>query len=77
LTTLTKFSASFSSSLSTVQQTNSWKAIFGERSPVVTEQGCQMVYFQTKNLLFLEGLRLENVDILNGHWEYFTDIWDI
>jgi hypothetical protein len=25
----------------------------------------------------LEGLGLENVDIFNGHLEYFTDIWDI
>jgi hypothetical protein len=26
---------------------------------------------------FLEGLRLENVDIFYGHLEHFTDIWDI
>jgi hypothetical protein len=25
----------------------------------------------------LEGLRLENVDMFYGHFEYFTDIWDI
>jgi hypothetical protein len=25
----------------------------------------------------LEGLRLENVNIFNGHLEYFIDIWDI
>jgi hypothetical protein len=27
--------------------------------------------------LILVGLRLENVDIFNGHLKYFTDIWDI
>jgi hypothetical protein len=25
----------------------------------------------------LEGLRLENVYIFYGHWEYFMEIWDI
>jgi hypothetical protein len=27
--------------------------------------------------LILVGLRLENVDIFYGHWEYLTVIWDI
>jgi hypothetical protein len=43
-------------------------------------QGCQMVCFQTKNHIFgknFQGLRLENVDIVYGHLEYFMDIWDI
>jgi hypothetical protein len=30
------------------------------------QQGCQMVYFQTPNIL--EGFGLENVGIFNGHW---------
>jgi hypothetical protein len=25
----------------------------------------------------LEGLRWENVDVFEGHLEYFTDVWDI
>jgi hypothetical protein len=25
----------------------------------------------------LEGLWLDNADIFYGHFEYFTDIWDI
>jgi hypothetical protein len=43
------------------------------------EQCCQMVYFQTKARFgsFLEGLRLENVNIFYCHLEYFTDILDI
>jgi hypothetical protein len=39
-----------------------------------------MVSFRTKKSQFgkiLETLRLENVYILYGHWEYFTDIWDV
>jgi hypothetical protein len=39
-----------------------------------------MLYFLTKipNLgKFLEDLRLEVVDIFNGHLEYFSYIWDI
>jgi hypothetical protein len=43
-------------------------------------EGCQMVYFQAKNLTlgkFLEGIGVENVYIFYGHMEYFTDIWDI
>jgi hypothetical protein len=35
-----------------------------------------MVSFQTKNPN-LEGLRWENVDVFEGHLEYFTDVWDI
>jgi predicted tellurium resistance membrane protein TerC len=37
-----------------------------------------MVCFQTKNPdlgKFLEGLRMENAGIFNGHLEYFTVIW--
>jgi hypothetical protein len=36
--------------------------------------------FQTENPdlgKYLEGPKLENVDIFNGHYEYFTDICDI
>jgi hypothetical protein len=36
-------------------------------------QGCQMVYFQTKNPNFVENfsvLRLEYVDIFYGHLKY-------
>jgi hypothetical protein len=39
-----------------------------------------MVSYKTQNPnlgKFLEGPRLENVDIFYGHLEYFTDIWDI
>jgi hypothetical protein len=45
-----------------------------------TNQGCQMVCFQTKNPnlgKFLEGLRMENADVFDGHLEYFTVIWYI
>jgi hypothetical protein len=38
-----------------------------------------MVSFQTQNPKlgkFWRGLRMENVDIFNGHLEYFTVIWD-
>jgi hypothetical protein len=45
------------------------------------DQGCQIVYLQTKNLnlgKFWRALgRLENVNILCDHLDYFTDIWDI
>jgi hypothetical protein len=44
------------------------------------QQGCQMVYFQTKYIILgkiLEGLRSENVDKFYAHWEYFRDIWNI
>jgi hypothetical protein len=43
-------------------------------------QGCQMVYFRTKDPNLgkcLRALKLETVDISYGHFEYFTDIWDI
>jgi hypothetical protein len=44
-------------------------------------QGCQMVYFQTKNPnvgKFWSVLgRLENVGIFYGHLEYFVNIWDM
>jgi hypothetical protein len=40
-------------------------------------QGCQMVSFSDQKSQILEGLRLENVNIFNGHLEYFIDIWDI
>jgi hypothetical protein len=36
--------------------------------------------FETKKSQFgsiLEGLGLENIDIFNGRYEYFTGIWDI
>jgi hypothetical protein len=39
-----------------------------------------MVCFQTKNPnlgKFLEGLRMENADVFDGHLEYFTVIWYI
>jgi hypothetical protein len=40
-----------------------------------------MDYFQTKNSnfgTFLRPLhRWENVEIFNGHLEYFTDIWEL
>jgi hypothetical protein len=37
-------------------------------------QGCQRVYFHTKNTN-LEGLRRENNGILFGHLEYFMAIY--
>jgi hypothetical protein len=41
--------------------------------------GCQMVYFQTKNpclgIHIMEGLGIDNVDILCGHLKYFTTVW--
>jgi hypothetical protein len=40
-------------------------------------QGCQMVYFQTKNPTFgkfLEGFAMEDVGIFYGHLFYFTAI---
>jgi hypothetical protein len=43
-------------------------------------QGCQMLYFQTKKSQFgyiFEGLRLDNVDIFYCYLECFKDIWDI
>jgi hypothetical protein len=42
-------------------------------------QGCQMVYFQTKNPnlgKFWRALDWKN-DTFYGHLEYITDIWDI
>jgi hypothetical protein len=36
-----------------------------------------MVSFSDQKSQILEGLRLENVNIFNGHLEYFIDIWDI
>jgi hypothetical protein len=42
------------------------------------KQGCQMVYFQTKNPnlgIFLEGLGMENVVKFYDQLEYFTSIW--
>jgi hypothetical protein len=42
------------------------------------DQGCQTVYFQTKNLnlsSILEGLRMEYVCIVYGHLEYTTAIF--
>jgi hypothetical protein len=57
------------------------------------EQGCQIYlcadipkpglpdgFFSNQKFQFgliLEGPRLENVNIINGHLEYFTDIWYI
>jgi hypothetical protein len=55
----------------------------GELSPsplrwLKSNQGCQMVYFQSKNPnlgKFWRALcKLENVDPFNGHLEYCTDI---
>jgi hypothetical protein len=47
----------------------------------IAEQGCQMVYFQTKNptlgKFYIEGLRLEIIAKFYGHLEYFRDTWDI
>jgi hypothetical protein len=43
------------------------------------EQGCQMVYFQTKNPHLGKvwvGHRLENINIFYANLEYFTDICD-
>jgi hypothetical protein len=43
-------------------------------------QGCQMVYFQTKNHnlgKFGRALAIEDGGIFYGHWEYITDIWHI
>jgi hypothetical protein len=43
-------------------------------------QGCQMVYFQTKNLnlgKILEGLGMEKVAKFFGHLEYIAAIWYI
>jgi hypothetical protein len=43
------------------------------------EQGCQMVYFQTKApkiwKKILEALGTETVDKLYGHFEYISAIW--
>jgi hypothetical protein len=36
-----------------------------------------MVYFKTKNPTLGQFWRLENVDIVYGHWKYFMDILDI
>jgi hypothetical protein len=42
-------------------------------------QGCQMVYFRTKNpnLCILEGPRMENAGLFFGHLVYFWAIWYI
>jgi hypothetical protein len=47
-----------------------WKFIPGLPDGFVSNQKYQFGQI-------LEGLTLENVDIFNGHLEYFTDIWDI
>jgi hypothetical protein len=41
------------------------------------DQGCQMVYFKTKNcnLGTLEGLAMEDVGVFYGHLVYFTAIY--
>jgi hypothetical protein len=47
-------------------------------SLICTYQGCQMVYFQTKNPnlgKILEGFAMENVVMFYEHWEYFSLIW--
>jgi hypothetical protein len=44
------------------------------------EQGCQMVYFQTKNPTlgkFWRALEGKMLKYLSGRFEYFTDIWYI
>jgi hypothetical protein len=46
---------------------------------IAVHQGCQMVYFKTKNPelgKFWRALDWKN-DIFYCHLEYFTDIWDI
>jgi hypothetical protein len=41
----------------------------------VCRQGCQMVYFQTKNQNLGKFWReMENIGLFNDHLEYFTDI---
>jgi hypothetical protein len=43
---------------------------------MLLNQGCQMVYFQTKNPIF-EGLAMEGVGISYVHLVYYTAIWYI
>jgi hypothetical protein len=46
----------------------------------LSKQGCQMVYFQTKNLnlgVFLMGLSMENVGTFRIDLEYFEAMWNI
>jgi hypothetical protein len=48
--------------------------------PTYQNQGCRMVYFQTKNSnlgKFLEDLAMDDVGIFNGLVLYFTAIWYI
>jgi hypothetical protein len=47
---------------------------------MLTEQGCQMVYFQTKNHnlgKFWRAMEMENIGIFCGRLEYITAIWYI
>jgi hypothetical protein len=39
------------------------------------DQGCQMVYFQTK--IIIEGLGMKNFDLFCCSLEYFTALWYI
>jgi hypothetical protein len=55
---------------------------FAKRSVIAgKDQGCQMVYFQTKTTNFGKFWRalhsLENVVLFYVHLEYFADIWYI
>jgi hypothetical protein len=53
-----------------------WSTSIIERS--VQGQGCQLVYFQTKNLSkSWEDLRMEKYGMFYGHLEYFTAILKI
>jgi hypothetical protein len=51
---------------------------FGANFPLA--QGCQMVYFQTKNPnlgKFFRPLDLKNIAVFYGHLECFKNKWDI
>jgi hypothetical protein len=65
------------------EKLSSAASVIGLRFPsdfCVSEQGCQMVRFQTKKSQFgkiLEGLGIKNVGIFYAHLEYIMSIWYI
>jgi hypothetical protein len=42
-----------------------------------SKQGCQMVWFQTKNPNLGKFWRASDWKMFSGHLEYFMEIWDI